>query len=86
MELTEKKNPILVGIYGNTADVIIEQIENLGKKYDEISFMITPPFSEKISSDAVESYFENICRLPYPYTLLQEISSLPPFNSAPFLV
>jgi dihydrodipicolinate synthase/N-acetylneuraminate lyase len=60
MELTEKKNPILVGIYGNTADDIIKQIENLGKKYDEISFMITPPISEKISSDAVESYFENI--------------------------
>ncbi|MHA2393630.1 MAG: dihydrodipicolinate synthase family protein [Promethearchaeota archaeon] len=60
MELTEKKNPILVGIYGNTADDIIEQIENLAKKHDEISFMITPPISEKISSDAVESYFENI--------------------------
>ncbi|MFX1324031.1 MAG: dihydrodipicolinate synthase family protein [Promethearchaeota archaeon] len=60
IELTQKRNPILVGVYGNSAEEIIEQIESIGKKYEEINFMIPPPISEKISSEALESFFENI--------------------------
>jgi len=59
-EITEKKNPLLVGIYGNQVDDIINQIENLGKKFEDLSFMITPPTSEKKSVEVIKSYFENI--------------------------
>lgn len=60
MELTQKKNPILLGIYGNNAEDVMEQIESFRKKYEEINFMISPPISEKLPSKALESYFENI--------------------------
>ncbi|MFW9783006.1 MAG: dihydrodipicolinate synthase family protein, partial [Candidatus Heimdallarchaeota archaeon] len=60
MELTQKKNPILLGIYGNNAEDVMEQIESFSKKYEVINFMISPPVSEKLSSEALESYFENI--------------------------
>ena len=60
MELTAKKIPILVGIYGADADEIIQQIENLGKNFDELNYMIPPPISENLSSEGIRSYFENI--------------------------
>jgi 4-hydroxy-tetrahydrodipicolinate synthase len=60
LEITEKNVPILIGIYGNQVDKILNQIENLGKRFEDINFMISPPFSEKISVDAMKSYFENI--------------------------
>ena len=60
MEFTAKKIPILVGIYGNNADEIIGQIENLGKNFEELNYMISPPISEKFSSETIKSYFENI--------------------------
>ena len=60
MELTAKKIPILVGIYGADADEIIQQIENLGKNFNELNYMIPPPISENLSSEGIKSYFENI--------------------------
>ncbi|UCD01286.1 MAG: dihydrodipicolinate synthase family protein [Promethearchaeota archaeon] len=60
LEITEKRVPILVGIFGNEIDGVLNQIENLGKKFEDINFMISPPFSEKLSIDAMKSYFENI--------------------------
>ncbi|MFW9999008.1 MAG: dihydrodipicolinate synthase family protein [Candidatus Hermodarchaeota archaeon] len=60
LQITEKKNPLLVGIYGDQVDIIINQIENLGKKFEDLKFMITPPTSEKKSIDFLKSYFENI--------------------------
>lgn len=59
-EITEKKIPILVGIYGNQVDNIIDQIEIIGKKFEDLNFMISPPISEKKSTDTIKSYFENI--------------------------
>ncbi|MFX0002725.1 MAG: dihydrodipicolinate synthase family protein [Candidatus Hodarchaeota archaeon] len=55
--LTKKKIPIIVGVYSDQIDVIIEQIENLGKKFEELNFLISPPLDEQI---LMESYFENI--------------------------
>jgi len=59
-EITEKKVPIFIGIYGNQVDNIIDQIENIGKKFEDLNFMISPPISEKKSTDSIKSYFENI--------------------------
>jgi len=59
-EITEKKIPILIGIYSNEADESINQIENLGKKFDYLNFMISPPFKEKKPEDGLKSFFENI--------------------------
>jgi dihydrodipicolinate synthase/N-acetylneuraminate lyase len=60
LEITKNKIPIMVGFYNNHADVIIEQIEILGKKFENLNYMISPPISDKISIDGIESYFENI--------------------------
>ncbi len=60
LKITEKKIPIMVGFYDNQVNVIIEQIENLGKKFEDLNFMISPPISEKTSIDGIKSYFENI--------------------------
>ncbi|MFX1374923.1 MAG: dihydrodipicolinate synthase family protein [Promethearchaeota archaeon] len=60
LNLTEKKIPLLVGIYGNSTDEIIDQVENIGRKYQDLNYMISPPILEKISSDAMNSYYENI--------------------------
>ncbi len=60
LEITEKKNPILVGINGNQVDDIINQIENFEKKFEYLSFMISPPISEKKPVDVIKSYYENI--------------------------
>ncbi|MFX0103972.1 MAG: dihydrodipicolinate synthase family protein [Candidatus Hodarchaeota archaeon] len=60
LEITEKNVPILVGIYGNQIDKVLNQIENLGKNFQDLNFMISPPFSEKIPIDNMKSYFENI--------------------------
>ncbi|MFX0038618.1 MAG: dihydrodipicolinate synthase family protein [Promethearchaeota archaeon] len=55
--LTEKEIPIMLGVYSDQVDAIIENIENLGKKFEDLNFMISPPIDEKI---LIESYFENI--------------------------
>ncbi|MFX1328712.1 MAG: dihydrodipicolinate synthase family protein [Promethearchaeota archaeon] len=59
-EITEHKIPILIGIYGNHIDEIIDQIDNLGKRFIDLNYLISPPISEKMSTDALKSYFENI--------------------------
>ncbi|MFW9940868.1 MAG: dihydrodipicolinate synthase family protein [Candidatus Thorarchaeota archaeon] len=60
LELTTKQIPILIGIYGADADEVIQQIENLGKHFDELNYMVPPPISENLSSEGIRSYFENI--------------------------
>ncbi len=57
-EISEKKAPLLVGVYGYTLDDVIEQVGILGKKFNEISFVIMPPHQVKI--DNVYSYLENV--------------------------
>ncbi len=59
-EITKQKTPIIIGIYGDDADDILNQIETLAKKFTALNFMITPPITKKLSSQDIKSYFENI--------------------------
>lgn len=59
-EITDMKIPILIRIYSNQVDDSINQIENLGKKFESLNFLISPPHLEKESEDELKSYFENI--------------------------
>ncbi len=58
--ITESKIPLLVGIFGNEPEGVIDQIESIGKKFENLSFMISPPISEKQPEDVIISFFENI--------------------------
>ncbi len=60
LNITPNKIPIIIGVYGNHADDVLEQIEYLGKKFEVLNFMISPPFSEKKPKEIIDSYFENI--------------------------
>jgi len=58
LEVTGKKTPLIVGIFGNNKDRIIDQLEVLGKKFGTLNFIIAPPYLEKIED--VNSYLEYI--------------------------
>ena len=60
LEITEGKIPILVRLYSNDEEDIIEEIGNLGKRFEDLEYMISPPISKKITEDNLKSYFENI--------------------------
>ena len=60
LKITEGKNPILVGLYGNDVNDILDQIDTFGRKFEDINYLISPPLSEKVPSDDMKSYFENI--------------------------
>ena len=55
-----EKIPLILGIRGNEVENIINQIDDFGKKFDKLSFIVAPPSSEKVSIDKLESHFENI--------------------------
>ncbi|MFX1393773.1 MAG: dihydrodipicolinate synthase family protein [Promethearchaeota archaeon] len=57
---TENKIPVMLGVNGDELDDIIHQIEVLGKKFNELNFILSPQSSEKMSSIELKSYFENI--------------------------
>ncbi|MHA2036201.1 MAG: dihydrodipicolinate synthase family protein [Promethearchaeota archaeon] len=57
---TEEKIPIIVRLYGDKAEEIIDQVETVGKKFENIGFMISPPISLNLTLDALKSYFQNI--------------------------
>ncbi|MFX1388900.1 MAG: dihydrodipicolinate synthase family protein [Promethearchaeota archaeon] len=59
-DITESKIPLLIGIYGEKADDIINQIEDLRKKFELLNFIISPPTSERKSEEQLNAYFENI--------------------------
>ncbi len=58
LEVTGKKTPLMVGIFGNNKDRIIDQLDELGKKFSTLNFIIAPPYLEKIED--VNSYLEYI--------------------------
>ncbi|MFX1379338.1 MAG: dihydrodipicolinate synthase family protein [Promethearchaeota archaeon] len=60
VKITKKEIPIMVGLYGDLADDIIEKIESLGKKFENLYFLISPPLTEKKPLADIKSYFENI--------------------------
>ncbi len=59
-ETTEEKVPIIVGVSGNDVEDIIQQIEDLGKKFNKLSFVISPPNKEKVLPNEIKSYFEKL--------------------------
>ena len=58
--ISEGKTPILVGIYGNEIENMLNQMENLGKKYEPLNFVLTPPHSQNLPTDDLKNYFEHI--------------------------
>ncbi len=60
LDITQNKIPILIGIYCNLADEVIDQIDHLGRKFENLNFMVSPPISEKTPPEIIKSYFENI--------------------------
>ena len=60
LNICENKTPLLIGINGSNADSVIDQIENLGKRFENLNFMISPPITQKLSDNSIKSYFENI--------------------------
>ncbi|MHA1148142.1 MAG: dihydrodipicolinate synthase family protein [Promethearchaeota archaeon] len=52
--------PIVLGIYGNKSEEIIEQIEELGTKYPFVQFVISPPYAKKLETADLKAYFESI--------------------------
>lgn len=79
LEITQKKIPILIGIYGDIVDEVIDQIENLGKKFVDLNFMISPPITEKENLDTINSYFENILGSINPRHQIYLINNPPQF-------
>jgi dihydrodipicolinate synthase/N-acetylneuraminate lyase len=60
LKTSESKIPILVRLYGDVAEDIINQVESLGKKFENIGFMISPPISINVTPNVLKSYFQNI--------------------------
>ncbi|MFX1258024.1 MAG: dihydrodipicolinate synthase family protein [Promethearchaeota archaeon] len=59
-ENTDGKIPIIFAINGDETNYIIDQINDLGKKFDKLNFILAPPFSEKMASNDLKSFFETI--------------------------
>ena len=58
LESTGEKIPILVGVLGNELEEIIDELDELGKKFDKLNFVLAPPLIERKSD--LESYFTEI--------------------------
>ena len=59
-EATGKKTPILLNIIGNDEESRISKLNEFGKKYSNLTFVLPPPLYKKYSSSELISYFENI--------------------------
>ncbi|MFX1523113.1 MAG: dihydrodipicolinate synthase family protein [Promethearchaeota archaeon] len=59
-KITERKIPILVRLYGNNAEDMINQVETLGKKFENVGFLISPPLSRNLNPNNLASYFQDI--------------------------
>ncbi|MFX1498398.1 MAG: dihydrodipicolinate synthase family protein [Promethearchaeota archaeon] len=58
IESTGKKIPLMVGVLGNEREEIVEEINDLSKKFNEVNFVLAPPYKEKI--DDLQSHFTEI--------------------------
>ncbi len=59
-KVTDNKIPVIFAVTGSKLEDIIDQIEELGGKFNQLNFIIAPEFSEKRNSSELKSYFENI--------------------------
>ncbi len=60
LQIIKERIPLLVGIYGTNVDDVLNEIQELGKKFNNIGFVLTPPYKYKILKEDLGSYFENI--------------------------
>jgi dihydrodipicolinate synthase/N-acetylneuraminate lyase len=59
-EITGNKTPILLNILGDDEVNIISKLNEVGKKYPKLIFVLPPPIYKKLSFSQLISYFENI--------------------------
>ncbi|TFF88886.1 MAG: hypothetical protein EU549_02180 [Promethearchaeota archaeon] len=59
-EATGNKTPILLNVIGDDEDDGIDKLNEFGKKYPKLIFVLPPPHYEKHSETELLSYFENI--------------------------
>ncbi|TFG01870.1 MAG: hypothetical protein EU540_02715 [Promethearchaeota archaeon] len=59
-KVTDDKIPVIFAVSGSKLEDIIDKIEDLGRKFNKLNFIIAPQFSEKRKSSELKSYFENI--------------------------
>ncbi len=57
---SDNKIPLLCGVFGNQADEILDQMEQLGNAFRNLYFVLAPPFKKKLSSIELSAFFENI--------------------------
>lgn len=58
IESIGKNVPIMVGVLGNEVEEIVKELNDLGKKFNEINFVLAPPYKEKINE--LQSHFTQI--------------------------
>lgn len=56
---SDNKIPILCGVFGNQANEILNQMEQLGKVFKDLYFVLAPPFKKKLNFTELEAFFEN---------------------------
>lgn len=56
---SDNKIPILCGVFGNQANEILNQMEQLGKVFKDLYFVLAPPFKKKLNFTELNAFFEN---------------------------
>ena len=56
---SDNKIPILCGIFGNQANEILNQMEQLGEIFKDLYFVLAPPFKKKLNFTELYAFFEN---------------------------
>ena len=56
---SKNKIPILCGVFGNQADEILNQMEQLGNVFKDLYFVLAPPFKKKLSFTELDAFLEN---------------------------
>ena len=59
-EITEEKIPLLVGVFGNDPNEIINEMELFGKKFKNLHFVIPPPILETKDDEGLKVFYESI--------------------------
>ncbi|MBD3341371.1 MAG: phosphotransferase [Candidatus Lokiarchaeota archaeon] len=61
-ESTRNRIPIFIAIYGNEVEKVVNQVDNLSKKFDNLNYVLTPPLSKKMGEDSLKNYFRDILK------------------------
>ncbi|MFX1590114.1 MAG: dihydrodipicolinate synthase family protein [Promethearchaeota archaeon] len=60
LDLTGRKTPIILGFLSSSEENQIDHIEDLGKRYHNLNFVINSPFLEKKPSNLLKDHFKNV--------------------------